>query len=130
MPTQLVVTAGPDKDRAFPLNAGSSLIIGRGPTSQASLIDPHVSRAHCEIRWDAGQALLVDCKSVGGTFVNGERAENHRLRAGDVIRIGDTQLETTLPPSLAAIILKMLAKRPEDRFQTAAELLAELETAR
>ena len=32
-----------------------------------------------------------------------------------------------VPPQLEAAIFKMLAKRPEDRFTTPAELLAELE---
>ena len=106
MPTQLHVTAGPAKGQAFPLAVGTSLTIGRSATSQTKLVDPHVSRAHCEIRWEAGQALLVDCKSAAGTFVNGQRVENHKLKPGDVIRIGDTQLrfdidvsaDQTLPP--------------------------------
>src|SRR5207245_11291905 len=97
---------GPDEGRSFPLTPCTVVSIGRGPTSHTHLVDLHVSRLHCEIRWQGGRVAVTDNKSAGGTFVNGQRISSQELRPGDVIRIGETELrfestvaaETTLPP--------------------------------
>ena len=111
MPLQLVIISGPDKGRTFPLIAGSPLIIGRGPTSHTKLVDPHTSRNHCEVRLEGSRVLVTDSGSVGGTFLNGQRITTQELRAGDVIRVGETDLrfespaeEATLPPPVKEIV--------------------------
>jgi len=38
-----------------------------------------------------------------------------------------TKFQLTIPGLLEGTVLRMLAKRPADRFQTAAEMLADLE---
>jgi pSer/pThr/pTyr-binding forkhead associated (FHA) protein len=109
MPTQLLVIAGPDAGLAFPLNAGAPLLIGRGQASSMKLVDPAVSRVHCEVRWDGRQAVVTDNASASGTFVNGCQVRSHNLRAGDVIKIGNSELrfestvedDKTLPPDVA-----------------------------
>jgi serine/threonine protein kinase len=104
---QLVVIAGPDKGRTFPISAADVLLVGRSKATQTTLTDPHVSRVHCQVEVDEGKVMLLDNESAAGTFVNGKRIAQQQLQHGDVIRIGDTQLRyvddesaegTTIPP--------------------------------
>src|SRR5258708_7292164 len=92
MPIQLEVLSGPDKGRIFPLTSESALAIGRGAQSHTRLVDPAVSRIHCEVQLHGNTAVVTDARSVSGTFVNGTRITTQTLRPGDIIRIGDTQL--------------------------------------
>jgi serine/threonine protein kinase len=89
---QLVVIAGPDKGRMFVLVPGQPLLLGRGRATETRLADPSVSRLHCELQVDGSQTVVRDSNSAGGTFVNGKRVTRRRLRPGDVLQIGDTQL--------------------------------------
>jgi serine/threonine protein kinase len=92
MSLQLLVVAGPDKGRAFTLQAGADLMIGRGTQSLYRLNDPRVSRAHCQVLLEGEQAVVVDNGGSGGTLVNGKPIQRHILKPGDVLHIGDTQL--------------------------------------
>ena len=103
MPQKLVVLAGPDEGRVFPLGS-EALLLGRSRATGSHLIDPHVARVHCQVQTDGDQTVVSDFDSEGGTFVNGQRAERHVLKPGDIIRIGNTRLqfvvdlEETAPP--------------------------------
>jgi FHA domain/FhaA, N-terminal domain len=66
--------------------------IGRRLDNQIILEDPHVSRTHAQLRVRDGRFVLFDLGSTAGTQVNGKRAQQHVLRAGDVIRIGASSL--------------------------------------
>jgi serine/threonine-protein kinase len=89
----LVVIAGPDQGRVFPLTPGEVLLIGRSRSSGTRLADPRVSKVHCRVEWDGACPVLVDDDSTGGTFANGVRVTSRQpLQAGVIIRIGGTQL--------------------------------------
>jgi FHA domain len=65
--------------------------IGRGLIADVRLEDPHVSRRHAiiAIRGDGPDAVRVlDDRSSGGTFVNGEEVTVANLHDGDIVRIG------------------------------------------
>jgi pSer/pThr/pTyr-binding forkhead associated (FHA) protein len=65
---------------------GRSTVIGRDPSCNLVLEDPHVSRTHAVIRTEGNRTVLEDMDSSGGTTVNGTRAARTRdLRSGDVI---------------------------------------------
>jgi serine/threonine-protein kinase len=106
MSEQIVVTAGPDKGRSFPLLAGEPLQVGRSKSTSTQLTDPTVSRVHCEIEWD-GARVTVHNISDNGTLINGVRVTEAQLTPRDVIRIGETELRllsgseepTTLAPA-------------------------------
>jgi serine/threonine protein kinase len=106
MTRRLVVTAGPDTGKTYVIDQ-ENFMVGRSKSTPTQLSDPHVSRVHCEIHVSEHAATIADNDSAGGTFVNGSRVTEQRLRPGDVIAIGDTQLryesdekpeEDTLPP--------------------------------
>lgn len=96
MIAQLVVVAGPDLGRAFPLEDGQTLVIGRGQQSHTHLADPHVSRCHCLVEADRGSFRVTDQDSASGTLLNGERVRQQALKPGDVIRIGGTEMRFVL----------------------------------
>ena len=92
MAKKLVVLVGPDEGRVVPIEE-ETLLIGRSRAAGVHLIDPHVSRVHCQVQTEKDQSVLVDFDSAGGTFVNGVAIEKHVLKAGDLIRIGATRLQ-------------------------------------
>jgi serine/threonine protein kinase len=98
MSKRLVVVAGPDEGRSFPLT-NEALLLGRSRATDTHLIDPHISRVHCEVKHDNGAYVLTDFESPGGTFVNGKRVTQHTLAPGDLIRIGATHLQFEEQPA-------------------------------
>jgi hypothetical protein len=96
----LVVIAGPDNGQKFPLEAGASVVVGRGQNTQTRLKDPQVSRVHCRIEDHNGKLVLIDAGSSSGTFVNTRKvAAPLELKPGDVIQIGATQMRVQLTGS-------------------------------
>jgi serine/threonine protein kinase len=89
---QFVVIAGPDKNARIPLKPGIGHMFGRHQDAAYKLTDPRISRQHCEIQFENGQAKLIDKGSTGGSFVNGQKVAEQVLKPGDVLQIGDTQL--------------------------------------
>lgn len=92
MANKLVVLAGPDEGRVFPLGT-EVLLLGRSRATDTHLIDPHVSRVHCQVLPENGKHVVVDFDSAGGTFVNGKQVSRHELKAGDLVRIGTTHMQ-------------------------------------
>ncbi len=92
MSKKLVVLAGPDEGRVFALGT-EPVLLGRSRATDTQLLDPHVSRVHCQVLPENGRHVLVDFDSAGGTFVNGKQVTKHSLRPGDLIRIGATHLQ-------------------------------------
>src|ERR1700722_15557064 len=78
--------------------------IGRGLIADIRLEDPHVSRRHAiiAIRGDGPDAVRVlDDRSSGGTFVNGDAVTVANLRDGDIVRVGRLAFRyTEIPPAL------------------------------
>ena len=79
---------------------GERLSVGRGTTNELSLPwDTEVSRLHAEFECIGGEwTVSDDGLSRNGTFVNGQRVSGrHRLRDGDVIRVGQTSIAYKRP---------------------------------
>lgn len=79
---------------SYPLDPHDPQItIGRqGAANDIVLDNPQVSRHHAVIERADGAHVLRDVGSTNGTFVNGQRITQHRLRPGDVIQIGPFKL--------------------------------------
>lgn len=96
---QLIVVKGcqSDSGRSFPLPEQGAFVIGRSQSSGTRLLDPKVSRAHCQIDVDAGRVMLREAPGATGkqlpvVLVNDLPATERQLFNGDVIRVGDTEL--------------------------------------
>src|SRR5947209_14149564 len=102
MTKKLIVLAGPDEGRIFPLGT-EVLLLGRSRATDTHLLDPHVSRVHCQVLPENGKHVLVDFDSAGGTFVNGKQVNKHELKAGDLIRIGTTHLQFVVEQAIRPV---------------------------
>ncbi len=89
MATKLIAVAGPLENTFFTINE-DSISLGREGSNHIVIPDVSVSRSHCTIRSEGGGFILQDLGSRNSTYVNGIPIEQHQLRNGDRIRLGDT----------------------------------------
>lgn len=87
----LVSTRG---SRAVQFDLGGALIgIGRASDNDVIVDDPMVSRHHCQLKLQHGAYSFTDLGSRNGSTVNGQPVSTVALGPGDVIRVGDTEIE-------------------------------------
>ena len=72
--------------------SGSRVVVGRSRECDVVIGDPNVSRRHAELRRGEDGWSVVDLGSTNGVKVNGRRVSDSRLRPGDRITIGVTDL--------------------------------------
>jgi hypothetical protein len=68
------------------------VVIGRSKDSDVQLADANVSRHHAELRQEGAAYWVVDLGSTNGMEVNGKRIKRAKLRQGDTITLGSTDL--------------------------------------
>jgi len=76
-----------DEEREVSLDDGT-LSIGRHEDNDIVFENPYISRYHAEIISEGSRHLIRDLDSTSGTFANGERITQRRLKNGDCIRLG------------------------------------------
>jgi hypothetical protein len=75
---------------------GSRVTLGRSRECDIVVDDENVSRRHAELRREEGEWHVVDLGSTNGVKVNRRRVEHARLRHGDRITLGLTDLDFEL----------------------------------
>jgi pSer/pThr/pTyr-binding forkhead associated (FHA) protein len=77
----------------FPLKSDRQVVIGRSSDLDMVLVEDMVSRKHAKIVLSGGKVTIEDLGSTNGTFVNGEKVKQARLKEGDRILIGTSILK-------------------------------------
>ncbi|MDV3219941.1 FtsK/SpoIIIE domain-containing protein [Intrasporangium sp.] len=86
-----VIRSGPDAGREFPLARGTAYV-GRGRGCEVQLADESVSRRHAKLVVTE-VVEVVDLGSANGITAGGQQVARAHLKSGDLIRLGDTELE-------------------------------------
>ena len=68
------------------------VVIGRSKECDIQLADPNISRRHAEVRQEGTAYWIVDLDSTNGVEVNGKRVKRAKLRNGDTITLGETEI--------------------------------------
>lgn len=107
-----------DERREFPLGVAKT-IIGRRQDCHLRIPTRDVSRRHCEISYDDREVVVRDLGSSNGTFVNGKRIAETKLKPGDRLSIGPVTFvvqingePATIGPEDAAPQLEEAEKAP------------------
>jgi hypothetical protein len=69
--------------------------LGRSRDCDIQLSDANVSRRHAELRQEGASYWIVDLGSTNGIEVNGKRVKRAKLRDGDKVRLGSTDVVFT-----------------------------------
>ncbi|MFY2563709.1 FHA domain-containing protein [Corallococcus terminator] len=94
----------------FPLKAEKQIVIGRSSELDMVLVEDMVSRKHAKISFSDGKITIEDLGSTNGTFVNGEKVKQARLKEGDRILIGTSILKLVHQGADGANVDESMAK--------------------
>ena len=99
---ELLIAAADGRRERFAL-ASEHATIGRSRDSDIFLPDQWLSRHHAEVRRSGNGWVCVDLGSKNGTLLNGASlADEHRLRDGDVITLGEHSITFVEGPAARA----------------------------
>jgi pSer/pThr/pTyr-binding forkhead associated (FHA) protein len=94
-PQKLMVILNEDGSIRFPLYK-DEITIGRSQNADIQVHSRYISRVHAKIRSMADSTTVIeDIGSKNGLTVNGEFFNRHTLRDGDLVVIGQVQLQYT-----------------------------------
>lgn len=92
----------PEPGRYLAIEAGDEAVVipveapvtrlGRSTTADVHLDDPTVSRRHALLVLRGDDVVVLDDRSMNGTWVNGERVPEAVLHDGDVVELGAVRL--------------------------------------
>lgn len=68
------------------------IVLGRILSADLRIDDPRVSRIHALIEVRGDSILLTDLASTHGTYLNGQKVVEARMKPGDVLRLGYAEI--------------------------------------
>lgn len=93
MTMHLLALTGPDKGRLYQLNEGCPQTVGRSHThAEITLTDTDVARVHCQVALQGDTLVVTDLDGTASTFVNDQAVNEHTMKLGDTLRIGQSLL--------------------------------------
>jgi pSer/pThr/pTyr-binding forkhead associated (FHA) protein/outer membrane biosynthesis protein TonB len=92
------------------------IVLGRILSADLRVDDPRVSRIHALIEVRGDTILLTDLASTHGTFVNGDKIVESKIKPGDVIKIGTVEISVLKGSG------KVTTSRPVDTGRGATEI--------
>jgi len=90
-PDRLLLQVTAEGNMKIPLEHGITTI-GRRRSNDVCIESRFISRAHARIISTAAGAIIEDLNSCNGVAVNALQVRRHKLRSGDMLTIGQTQL--------------------------------------
>lgn len=98
----------------------TSLVIGRSPSCDISLVVDGISRQHCKVDFREGELFLTDLGSTNGVFIDGRRIPPKT----------PVRYQVFLPLSIGAIPIVTIESPDTSRAQLKQWLPADVEPAR
>lgn len=93
---KLVVVGGEVKTTEIKLRLPA--VIGRGKGSTITLLQPLVSRQHCELFESNGRLWVRDLGSLNGTYVNNEKISEGEVPPNELLTIGTVTFRAIYEP--------------------------------
>ena len=91
----LVADSGPEKGQVIPVL--ERVEIGRALECDISVLEPGLSRKHCELVVEGDKLMIRDLGSVNGTWVNGDKIEEVELKDGDRLQFDKVKFIVSSP---------------------------------
>ena len=83
---------------------GRLVVVGRDPSCDLVLQDVKCSRRHAVMEAGPDGIVVRDTGSANGVFLNDQKVERAPLKAGDVLRLGDSVV-TVLPDEVEGTVV-------------------------
>lgn len=88
LPARLLGVSDPARAIGPFLLSNPVMTVGRANSNDLVLPDLSISKQHAQISQDARGWRVADLNSTNGTWVNGERSPQRKLKSGDELRMG------------------------------------------
>jgi len=90
---KMAAISGINAGQEVPLTFTEDFDVGRDEQLEIPIQDPTVSRRHARLRQTEKGVLVMDLRSMNGTYVNGEKVKRHEAVKGDRVRFGEVAYE-------------------------------------
>lgn len=97
----LVALDGSRQGERFPL-ISSNITLGNSPGIDIRLADTGIANFHARIVYKGRKHYLENLDTLGRCFVNGIQTDMVELKAGDVLRLGETKMQVEYGSAMAA----------------------------